>query len=206
MKKSFALASLVGVLAMGSAYAQETPKYEFDIGGGFTRSVGASAYNLDNGWNVEGGAGYNFSRWLGARIDLGYDGMGMSGTTLYNIGVPSGDMHIFSATLDPVVHLMPIHHLDFYATGGGGVFHLSDQFSSGAVNVPGAPAFFGYSPGAAGVFTDYVVNRPGFDVGAGVAFGGALHGRFFAEAKWNHVFLTDNYHIDYIPVTFGFRW
>lgn len=204
--RSFAFVSLIGVLAMGSAFAQETPKYEIDLGGGFTNSVGASAYNLSNGWNAELGAGFNFSRFLGAKVDLGWDGMSVSGTTLTNIGVPSGDIHIFSATLDPVFHLTPIRHFDFYLTGGGGVYHVSDQFSSGAVNVPGANPFFGYYPGVAGVFTNYIVNRPGFNVGGGFAFGRALHGRFFAEAKWDHVFLTNNYHIDYVPVTFGFRW
>ncbi len=204
--RSFAFLTVVGILTMGSAYAQEVQKYEIDVGGGFDRSLGASAYDLDNGWNVEGGVGYNFDRALGARVDLGYNGLGITGTELSNIGVPSGEMHIFSATLDPVFHLMPFHHFDFYAIGGGGVYHVSDDFSSGAVNVPGASPFFGYYPGASGVFTNYVVNRPGFDVGAGFAFGQSLHGRFFAEAKWNHVFLSNNYHIDYLPVTFGFRW
>jgi hypothetical protein len=30
------------------------------------------------------------------------------------------------------------------------------------------------------------------------------HGKFFAEAKYNRIFA--NYHSDYVPVTFGFRW
>jgi hypothetical protein len=42
-------------------------------------------------------------------------------------------------------------------------------------------------------------------VGGGVAFGAFGHGKFFAEAKWDHVFMT-NSHIDYLPVSFGFRW
>ncbi len=203
--RSFVFVSCIGLLAFASANAQETPRYNFDFGAGFTNSVGSSAYDLNNGWNIEAGAGYNFSRWLGAKIDVSWNGMGISGTTLGNIGAPSGDVHIFAATLDPVVHLAPVHHVDFYVTGGGGVFHVDDQFSSAAVVPVAANPFFGYYPGAAGAFSNYIVNKPGFDVGAGFAFGGALHGRFFAEAKWDHVFMT-NSHIDYVPVSFGFRW
>lgn len=204
--RSFIFASCIGVLALAAVNGQEVPKYTFDVGGGFTRSVGSSGFDLNNGWNIGVGAGYNFSRVLGAKINLDWDGMGINGATLNNIGVSSGDMHIFSATLNPVVHIVPIRHIDVYAMGGGGVYHLADQFSSTAI-VPNSPnAFFGYYPGAGATFSNYTVNRPGFDVGAGVAFGGALHGRFFAEAKWNHVFLTNNFHVDYIPVTFGFRW
>jgi hypothetical protein len=43
------------------------------------------------------------------------------------------------------------------------------------------------------------------DWGAGVAFGTKSHGKIFAEAKWDRVFIG-NSHMDYLPVTFGFRW
>ena len=42
-------------------------------------------------------------------------------------------------------------------------------------------------------------------IGAGVAFGALGHGKFFAEARYNHIYMTQS-HVDYIPVTFGFRW
>lgn len=207
--RSFAFLTYAGITAListSAAVAQEVPRFTFDVGAGFTRSVGSTAYDLNNGWNIGLGAGYNFSRFLGVKLDAAWNGMDINGATLGNIGAPSGDLHIFSATVDPVVHIPLIHHFDFYVTSGGGVYHLDDQFGSPAAVPIGANSFFGYYPGAAGVFSNYVVNRPGFDVGGGFAFGGALHGRFFAEAKWNHVFLTNNFHVDYVPVTFGFRW
>lgn len=204
--KNLAFLSCFGLLTLASANAQEFPKFSFGAGAGFTNSVGSSAGNLSNGWNAQADATFNFSRFIGARIDAAWDGMGIGGVTLANAGAANGDMHIFSASLEPVVHLAPIHHIDIYAFGGGGVYHLADQFGSPSTVPVLGNTFFGYYPGQGGTFTNYVVNRPGFDVGAGLSFGGALHGRFFAEAKWNHVFLTDNYHVDYLPVTFGFRW
>ncbi|SPF54414.1 conserved hypothetical protein [Candidatus Sulfopaludibacter sp. SbA4] len=48
------------------------------------------------------------------------------------------------------------------------------------------------------------MNKPGFDIGGGVAFGNHWGGKFFAEAKYNRIF-AGGYYTDYIPVTFGFR-
>jgi hypothetical protein len=53
----------------------------------------------------------------------------------------------------------------FYAFGGGGVYHVADQLGISSATPVLRSTFFGYYPG-----------------------GGALHGRFFAEAKWSHVF------------------
>jgi hypothetical protein len=51
----------------------------------------------------------------------------------------------------------------------------------------------------------YSVNKPGLDVGAGVAFGSKWGGRFFAEARYVHIYSGAGYHTDCPPVTFGFR-
>lgn len=50
----------------------------------------------------------------------------------------------------------------------------------------------------------YTSNKLGIDVGVGIAFGSVWHGKFFADAKYNRIIA--NYHTDYVPVTFGFRW
>lgn len=207
--RSLALASCIGILAFVSANAQETPKFTFDIGAGFTNSVGGTATQLSNGWNIGAGVGYNFSSYLGAKLDLAWSSMDVSGSTLLNIGVPNGDVHIFSATVDPVVHLTPKHHVDLYVTGGGGLFHIYQEFTQPTIAVTNVyNPFFGLYPvafGANEILSSYSVNKPGFDVGGGVAFGLPGHGKFFAEAKWDHAFLS-NSHIDYLPVSFGFRW
>ena len=55
------------------------------------------------------------------------------------------------------------------------------------------------------ILSSYSVNKPGFDVGGGLAVGALGHSKLFMEAKWQHTFLT-NPHVDYLPVSFGFRW
>jgi hypothetical protein len=207
--KKFAVASCVGILAFVSANAQEAPKFTFDMGVGFTTPVGSTGTALDPGWNIGAGAGYNFSPYLGAKLDLGYSSTGINSSTLSNIGVPGGNVHIFSATVDPVVHLLPKHRMDLYLTGGGGLFHVYQEFTQPTVAVTNVyNPFFGLYPvafGANEILSSYSVNKPGFDVGGGIAFGTFGHGKFFAETKWDHVFMT-NSHIDYLPVSFWFRW
>jgi opacity protein-like surface antigen len=207
--KGFAFASCIALFTVVTANAQETPKFSFDIGAGFTSPVGGTGAQVDTGWNVGLGVGYNFSAALGAKLDLDYSSMGITSSVLQNIGVPGGGVHIFSATVDPIVHLTPHRHFDAYVTGGGGLFHLNQDFTQPTVAVTNVfDPFFGIYPvafGAQQILSSYSVNKPGFDVGAGLAFGAWGHGKFFAEAKWDHMFMA-NSHADYVPVKFGFRW
>jgi len=200
--------SCIGLCA-SALHAQEVPRFSFAVGGGFTQPVGNTGRNLDMGWNVLAGAGVNFSSHVGAMVNVGYNSFGINSATLNSIGVPGGDVHIFSATLDPVVHLNPHGRADFYLTGGGGLFRWYQEFTQPSVAVvPGFNPFFGFYSAAVPtnqILASYSVNKPGVDVGAGVAFGGRGRGKFFAEARYEHVYMT-NSHADYLPVTFGFRW
>jgi hypothetical protein len=207
--KTLALATGLGMLAMGAASAQEVSHFAFSVGAGFTTPVGNTGRQLDDGWNIGGGFGMNFSPYVGALIDLDYNSFGINSGTLANIGVPGGGLHVFSATLDPIVHLNPKGRVDVYVTGGGGLFHRYQDFTAPSVGVAtGFDPFFGFYPVAVPttlILSSYSVNKPGIDVGAGIAFGSKWHGKFFAEAKYDRIFMGQ-YHTDYVPVTFGFRW
>jgi hypothetical protein len=208
--KSILIASSIGLLAAGFLGAQEFPRFTFDFGAGFTTPVGSTGSQLNTGWNIRGGAGMNFTSNLGANINLGFNDLGISNGTLASLGVPGGSVHVFSATLDPIVHLTPHSHFDFYVTGGGGLFHWYQQFTAPTAALVGFyNPFFGFynaAVPATQILSSYSVNRPGADIGAGLAFGSVRgHGKFFAEARYNHIYLAHS-RADYIPVTFGFRW
>jgi hypothetical protein len=207
--KRIAIASGAVLLVMRSLSAQETSGFAFSMGGGFTTPLGTTGRNLDSGWNILGGAGYNFTPHVGALVDLGYDSMGVNSATLSNLGYGGGKLSVFSATLDPIVHLNPHGHFDVYVTGGGGLYHQYQNFTQPTVFVgTGFNPFFGfYQYGVPGnvVVASYSVNKPGIDGGIGVSMGTRWHGKVFAEARYNRIF-TGTYHTDYLPVTFGFRW
>lgn len=207
--KLFIVSSGVWLLAAALVNAQEVPKFTFNIGAGFTRPAGGTSDHLDTGWNIQGGVGYNFSPRLGANVDVAFNDLGITSADLSRIGVPGGNVHIFSATLDPIVHLNPHGHVDFYLTGGGGLFRWYQQFTQPSVAiVPGFDPFFGFVSAAVPatqVLSSYSVNRPGIDIGAGIAVGALGRGKIFAEAKYDHIYMRGA-HADYIPVTFGFRW
>ena len=135
----------------------------FDIGGGFTQSVGNTGRYLDNGWNVGGGLGWNFTPYIGAMVQTNYNSMGFNSSTLSNIGVPGGGVHIFSATIDPIVHLHPHGHFDPYIVGGGGLYHEYQNLTAPTL----IPGFFGFYPGQV-VLSSYSVNKPGANIGAGI--------------------------------------
>ncbi|HWF08751.1 MAG TPA: outer membrane beta-barrel protein [Bryobacteraceae bacterium] len=207
--KSFVLACGAGLLTLASMSAQEFNKFTFDFGAGFTTGVGNTGRFLDEGWNIHGGFGYNFSPYAGAMLNVGADSLDINDATLGNIGVPGGDVRIFHATIDPILHLTPKRRVDFYVTGGGGLFHRFQEFTAPTVVTTTAfVPFFGLYPvsfGANQVLASYSVNKPGYDVGAGLEFGGLKRGKFYAEARYDHMFLN-NGHTDFVPVTFGFRW
>src|SRR5260370_13115301 len=145
--KRLLLASCFSLFVSSVLSAQETSGVAFQIGAGFTQTVGNTGRNLDNGWNIQGGFGYNFNSHIGALVDVGFHDMGINSITLNNLGFPGGDVHIFQATLDPIVHLTPKSHVDIYLTGGGGIYHRYQEFTAPTVaTIIGFNPFFGLFP------------------------------------------------------------
>lgn len=199
--------AMISVICLNAQ--EESSHLAFQLGTGFTQGLGRTGSNLDTGWNISGGIGYNFNSYIGALLDVNSNSLGINSTTLNNIGVPGGNVYVFTATLDPIVHLNPHGHLDCYITGGGGLFHQRQNFTQPAVaTVYGFDPFFGFYPAAVPVtqiLSSYSVNKPGFDAGVGIAMGTKWHGKFYAEARYERMF-DGAYHTDLLPVTFGYRW
>jgi hypothetical protein len=102
-------------------------------------------------------------------VDVGYNSFGIHSTTLDSLGFPGGGVHIFSATLDPIVHLTPRSHFDLYVIGGG-VYHRNQDFTAPTVStLTGFDPFFGFYPVAVQtteILQSYSVTKPGVDISA----------------------------------------
>ena len=213
--KSFTKFIALSLLGAGSLAAQEASMFASYIGAGYTRSVGSTRQYLDNtGFNVHGGIGlkkvphFNSSLpGVGLMLDIGYDRFGIRPGVVNSVGASDGNAQILTAMVNPIVHLSPIRHVNAYLTGGGGLIHQYQNFSSPTVASTGgfAPFFGPVNLGAGELLSSYSVNKPGYDVGGGVEFGSKFHGKMFAEARYYHMFNSHS-HTDFIPVTFGFRW
>jgi hypothetical protein len=188
---------------------QEFSRFSFNVGGGFTEPVGSTGRHLDMGWNVDTGAGFNFTSHVGAMVQFNYNSFGINSATLNNLGFPDGTVRFWSVTLDPIVHLNPKGPVDFYLVGGGGLYHRTQEFTAPTVAVvTGFDPFFGFFPVAVAanqVLASYSVNKPGVNGGAGFSFGGKRKAKFYAEARYHRMFINDR-HTDVVPVTFGIRW
>jgi hypothetical protein len=190
--------------------AQEYSRFTFSGGGGFTQAVGNTGRQLDTGWNIQGGAGVNFSKYLGAMLQLDYNRFGVNTFTLNSLGFPGGDLSVFSATIDPIVHVTPGHSMDVYLIYGGGMYRRNQEFTAPSfATVQAFNPFFGFYVANVPsniVLAQYSVVKPGVNGGAGIAFGNKWGGKFFAEARYHRIFMGAYGHTDYIPVTFGFRY
>jgi hypothetical protein len=192
------------------AHAQENHRLIVDLGAGFVQPVGGTGRSLDLGWNIKGGVGYNFSSVVGAMVQLDYDSLGITSSSLSNLGFPGGNVHVFSATLDPIVHLTPHSHFDLYLIGGGGMYRRTQEFTQpGVATGTGYDPFFGfynYGIPTTEVLASYTVVKPGVNGGMGIGLGSKWGGKFYAEARYHRIFMGNNSHTDYVPVSFGFRW
>jgi len=207
--KSLSLASGLGLLLMGTVHAQETSHFAFNVGAGFTESVGRTGDRLDPGWNVSAGAGYNFNPYVGLMAQFTDTQTDINAATLNSLGFPGGDVNVWSATLNPIIHTNPRGPVDLYFIGGGGLYHWRQEFTAPTVQVfNGFDPFFGFyqvAVPANQVLTSYSVNKPGVNGGIGLSFGTKWHAKFYAEARYHRI-IFGNTHADMLPVTFGIRF
>ena len=198
---------LWGLLCATALNSQEVPRVAWDFGGGFSTPVGTTGRNLNTGWNIGGGVGYNFTPYLGVLGEAKYSQFGINAATLGSLGFPGGDVSMSSFTLNPIVHLNPKGPLDVYLIGGGGLYRRNQEFTAPSVQaVLGYNPFFGfyrYGVPVTEVLTSYSLNKPGVNIGAGLAVG-VPRGKVFFESRY-HRMLLGNSHTDIVDVTVGFR-
>jgi opacity protein-like surface antigen len=199
------------LLALPSA-AQNTNRFTFEIGGGFTEPAKHAANRLDTGYNLTVGGGINFTPHFGIVGEFGYNELGVTSAVLQREGVPDGSGRIYSLTLNPIVHFNPRGRFDAYIVGGGGYYRRTIEFTEPSViTVTAFDPFFGvFYPAnipANTVLGSFTQNKGGLNIGAGVSLRvrGDSNAKFFAESRYHYIF-TSPVGTGLLPVTFGFRW
>jgi hypothetical protein len=164
------------------------------FGVGVSAPVNPIATHLNTGWNLAGGGGLRYG-FFGFTIDGMYNDFGISRRALIEEGLRRGREKYWAVTANPAFHVNPKGPVDFYITGGAGVY---GQITSFRVNDGRFGRDFRFS--------DQLV-KPGVNGGAGFNFhlGRERDPKFFVEARYHHMF-TRGSGASFVPVTIGVRF
>lgn len=207
-----AVCCLAALAFAGTAAAQNTSRFNFNIGGGFSEPVYHTDGRVDPGWNLNAGAGVNLVPHLGLVAEFGYNHFGLSDNTLMAAGVPGGNMHVYSVTLNPIIRFNPHGRFDAYLIGGPGYYHRTVDFTAPSISeVTVFDPFYGFfynTPVATtALLNSFSQDKIGWNVGGGVSVRvkGDSNAKFYAEARYHYIYTTP-VRTNMLPVTFGFRW
>jgi outer membrane protein with beta-barrel domain len=203
---------LTALYLTGPAAAQTPGKFAFNVGGGFTQPVVHTEDRANTGFNIHAGAGMNFIPQFGISAEFGYNRMNLSDSVLTSVGVPGGNAHIFSVTLQPTVHFNPKGRFGAYLTGGGGYYRRTIDFTAPTVDTvtlfdPFYGVFFPASVPSTALLASFTQNKGGINIGGGIEarVKADSNAKIYAEAKYHYIY-TSPVRTTILPVTFGFRW
>ncbi len=209
--KLFTFAASLTYLALAQpAFNQSL--FSISVGGGPTAPVNPTAARFNTGYNITAGVGFHPIRAAGVMAEFGFNDMGINNSALSKIGVPNGSGRIYSATLNPMIHLMPRKRTDLYVIGGGGFYRRTIEFTqpSSAIATGFDPfygVFFPVEIPTTTVLGSFSQNKAGINGGMGISvrLGEDKRSSFYAESRYHYIYTTP-IRTSMIPVTFGFRW
>ncbi len=139
-----------------------------EFGGGFNVPTSNTSSDLNTGYQFNVGGGLHFSHGIALLAEYQFIDDGLPSALVTEAGANSGNAHIWSLTLDPVVDLMPKHATSVYVTGGGGFYRKVTNFSN-PQPVQYCTYFYcgvGYQNQVVGHFSS---NQGGWNVGGGLS-------------------------------------
>jgi len=205
-------------------YTSRWSHLALEAGAGFTAPIGNTAHGAETyGYNIRAGAGWNFTKRLGALIEYQWNRDKIPGSTLTAYSIESGydqplggNVNVWSFTIDPIIYLPVTHTLGGYVTGGGGFYRKVTNLTA---LLPGEGCgFYGcyiaYFPSTVAHSSS---NQGGLNIGVGgywKAFGEDSNTKLYAEVRYVWVDSPVASSKDpfgsgtqsTIPVTFGVRF
>lgn len=177
-----------------------SPKWAFNVGGGFNLPVGSTHGYATTGWRFQVGGGRNFSKVTAILLQFDYDHMGMKSSTLSNqlalynnlcggdcgFNGLGGNVHDWSFTLDPTFTIPSEGTMGAYIVTGVGYYHKVTTFTTPTVGQY-CDIYYGCYQVAADQPVDwYTSNALGLNAGVGITwkFSRFSNQKLFAEAKY----------------------
>ncbi len=180
-------------------FGENPPRLTGFAGLGFSTPANPIATRLNEGWNFAGGVGMT-KDYVGVMADFVFADFGMNQAALANAGARKGSQRFWGVSVDPVFHVNERGPVDFYVTGGLGLYGLNTSLRA-----------YSNQAGPSGVRYDLIssdtIARPGVNGGAGFSFSldPTSNVKFFIEARYHHIF-TRAQGSSFVPVTVGVRF
>jgi hypothetical protein len=210
---------IFSALSVASAAAQTPsfPKYNFEIGGGYGIGRGAVGQFVGDSYQVEAGAGMNFTHIFGFDAEYMYYNLDLKQSVANSQSINNASGKLNTWSLNGLVR-SPIHLGDYGAYGifGVGFYQRVTSSSTGLIHAGAAcqPAWVWwdiYCPAGFVLTSQYMLSNTkvagGFNVGGGLTY--RLH-RFhnaslFAEFRYHRAYTSD-IKTTMFPISAGFRW
>jgi Outer membrane protein beta-barrel domain len=195
LQQPITAATLALLLLSLTAYSRaqdDTTPYTANAGAGVSPLVGAVSSRLNDGWHITFGAGYNFTKHFTTTLDYTYNGFGVSRNVLNEAGVPSGNSHMQSFTVNPKLRLNRRSKFDPYVIGGVGYYRRTVEFTRPAlvpvlIFDPFFGGFFNTLVPANEVLGRLIADGVGGCLGGGFDIKLGDNGvKFFSEARYHY--------------------
>lgn len=189
-------------------------KWVFNAGGGANLTDGTTkTYVRSGGGIAAGGAARNLSPYFGLRLDFQFDNLPLRASALQLAQAPSGNSHVYSFTLDPIINIPVTKVWSGYVVFGPSFYHRTGKLdSSTAIPGSGCNGFWTWwgrcyagSLPLNGDFLTASQNEFGENLGGGVARKVRSNIEVYAEFRYFHG-SHDGTTTDLRPITVGVRW
>lgn len=196
-------------------YQSRMSRLAIVAGGGFSAPIGNATHGYETwGYNLDFGAGWNFTKRVGVLFEYQFDRMKIPGATVAAVGADGGNINSHLFLFDPIIYFLSGQKGGAYVTGGGGFSRKVTNFTQlQPVQQCYYFCYTGYAPVTVAHFSS---TQGAADLGLGMywkAFGPDSNAKLFAEARYVFVdspkptATTNGEGTEgIIPVTFGIRF
>ena len=209
--------SLLGVVYLMPAQAQDYSRFAFNIGGGVTTPLNPTGAYAGLSGNFVVGAGYNINKKNAIIGEFLWSGLPSNLFVLQPVKAPYSNINLYSLTVNYRHQFDRIHGSPFgvYFMGGGGWYQryisIDKNYTVPALT-PCAPAYYwwGYGCSDGYVYSQTVASKGVSAGGLNSGFGFTIRFadsnlRFFTEARYHYAF-SERIPTTIVPVTFGIRY
>jgi opacity protein-like surface antigen len=193
---------------------KEFKNWNYNVGGGANVNGGTTKqFVVGGGGTFGGGVARNANKYLGVRLDVGFDNLPLRQTALILAQASGGNAHVYTATLDPIINIPASKLWSGYLLFGPSYLHRSGKLlTSTALPGEACNAFFRWwarcFAGSLPLDVNFLHsshNEFGYNVGGGVARKVYNNIEVYAEFRLIHG-NHNNITTDVRPITMGVRW